>query len=355
MLKRFLSLLIAFMLLPNCAASVNAAATDTNRQIEMKTFPFYLNSREETWPEEFPLYFVDGVYDMPFVEVNDWAEVLNWYFTTEGGDLYADYKITVNIEEDKNQVFYLRDNGSFMIMDFNKGTILWDDYGMFYQAKSGDYMDLAGLKDAPEEGEINLLKTTAEHVRYAESTVLNLKDYSIPMIAQDGKYLLPMQTLSTFCLILVYHSMYFNQQCLIMAEGMKMTLPSSGIEEIMQLITPEILETVAPYASTPEEAQALAAQMVAQTEEGMALISRVQEEYEKSLYNLYVSGEKGEPSPQLMEFGYNELCLELDSLYGQKKDHNISDFNSFFLQTGLTGSIMAGDLQQADDCLEDHV
>ena len=352
MLKRFLPVLFTFVLVLSCAAGVNAAeAADTTHQIEMKTYPFYLNSREETWPEEFPLYFVDGVYDMPFVEVNDWAEVLNWFFTTNGGDLYADYKITVDISEEKNQVFYLRDNGSFMIMDFDAGTILWDDYGMFQQAENGDYMDLAGLKNAPKDGEVNLLKTTGERVRYAETTVLNLKDYLIPMIAQDGKYYLPMQTLSTFCLITAYHSMYFNQQCLIMAEGMNMKLPSNGMEELMALITPEMLEAVAPYASTPEEAQVLAVQMAAQTEEGMALIRRMQEEYSQSVFNLYVDAEKGEPSPQLMEFGYNELCLELDSLYGQKKDHNISDFDSFFLQTGLTVPLRTGSLQQADDAI----
>lgn len=78
MMKRISALLIALILLIGCTASeaevVTAAQT---RPIEMKTFPFYLDSLEDTWPEAFPLYFVDGVYDLPFVELGDWAEFLN--------------------------------------------------------------------------------------------------------------------------------------------------------------------------------------------------------------------------------------------------------------------------------------
>jgi len=351
MRKRYFVLLISLIFILNCVPAVNAAqAPEDSRQIERKTYPFYLNSTEETWPEEFPLYFVDGVDDLPFVEVNDWADVLNWYFPADGGESYADYRITVQIDEEKNQVFYLRDNGSFMIMDFNAGTILWDDYGKFLQPEDGVYMDLTRMKPR-KDGQVNLIQTTAERVRYGESTILNLKDYNIPMIVQDGAYLLPLQTLSTFCLITVYHGMYFNRQCLILAEGMDMKVPADVMNEIMTLVTPEIMEQAASLASTPEEVQTIAVQLVAQTEEGQAIISMVQETYEKSLFKLYQTAEKGERSPQLAEFSYYELCLELDSLYGQKEEHNISDFNTFFMQTGLAVPLLTGDLQQAEDAI----
>jgi len=352
MRKRFLTMLIILCMVLNCVLAVSAAETaDETHQIEMKTYPFYLNSIDKTWPEEFPLYFADGIEDMPFVEVNDWADVLNWYFTSDNAVNYKDYQITVTIDEEKNQVFYLRDNDSFMIMDFDAGTILWDDYGKFMQTPNGDYMDLTGMNVEHENDGVYLLKTTGERVRYAQSTVLSLKDYSIPMIAQGGKYLLPLQTLSTFCLITVYRSVYFNQKCLILAGGMDMRLPDSAMNELMALITPDILEQVSAFASTPEEIQLMAVQMVTASEEGKAIISKAQEEFSKSVFNLYQTAEKGEPSQQLQEFGYNELCMELDCLYGQKNEHNISDFNNFFLQTGLTVPLMTGDLQQADDAI----
>jgi len=271
MRKRFLTMLIILCMVLNCVLAVSAAETaDETHQIEMKTYPFYLNSIDKTWPEEFPLYFADGIEDMPFVEVNDWADVLNWYFTSDNAVNYKDYQITVTIDEEKNQVFYLRDNDSFMIMDFDAGTILWDDYGKFMQTPNGDYMDLTGMNVEHENDGVYLLKTTGERVRYAQSTVLSLKDYSIPMIAQGGKYLLPLQTLSTFCLITVYRSVYFNQKCLILAGGMDMRLPDSAMNELMALITPDILEQVSAFASTPEEIQLMAVQMVTASEEGKA-------------------------------------------------------------------------------------
>ena len=74
MLKRILALFTALCLLCGCAAAETAAATETAsatetaaRQIGMKTYPFYLFSSQETWPEEFPLYFADGAADLPFV------------------------------------------------------------------------------------------------------------------------------------------------------------------------------------------------------------------------------------------------------------------------------------------------
>jgi len=75
-MKRLLALLITLTMLLGCAVAEPAAETTaepaTTHQIEMKTFPFYVISKTEIWWEDFPLYFVDGVEDLPFVELNDW-------------------------------------------------------------------------------------------------------------------------------------------------------------------------------------------------------------------------------------------------------------------------------------------
>ena len=51
---------------------------------------------------------------------------------------------------------------------------------------------------------------TGSRDRYGEITVLNLKDYGIPMLAQDGKYLIPLKTVSTLFLSPLQCGAYFN-------------------------------------------------------------------------------------------------------------------------------------------------
>ena len=94
MMKRILAMLLALILLVGCGMAEPAVETETAagteapaepeaaavQKIEMKTFPFYLFSPDLTWPEEFPLYFADGVYDLPYVDLRDRAEILNWIF-----------------------------------------------------------------------------------------------------------------------------------------------------------------------------------------------------------------------------------------------------------------------------------
>ena len=134
MMKRVLALLVALTLLLGCAVAETAVEAEAAApQIEMRTFPLYLCSPNEMWPEEFPLYFLDGVYDLPYVDLRDWAEVLNWYFPTKGGGLFDGYQVTVSIDEEHDLVMYDRENGSSALFHFDSGEISWTDYMGFMQ------------------------------------------------------------------------------------------------------------------------------------------------------------------------------------------------------------------------------
>ncbi len=55
-----------------------------------------------------------------------------------------------------------------------------------------------------------------------------------------------------------------------------------------------------------------------------------------------------ERSPELAAYGYNELCLILDSFYGLKEAHRIGSFRSFFRANGYEEALLSADPKEAD-------
>ena len=48
-----------------------------------KSYTFYIGkTADDTLNQEFPLYFIDGVDDLPYVEITDWAKLL-YFINTE--------------------------------------------------------------------------------------------------------------------------------------------------------------------------------------------------------------------------------------------------------------------------------
>jgi hypothetical protein len=57
-------------------------------------------------------------------------------------------------------------------------------------------------------------------------------------------------------------------------------------------------------------------------------------------------------SPELSAFSYHELCFALDHLYGLKKQHGISDFDSVFRQNGFQADFLGTDPVKQDIAYE---
>ena len=219
-MKRLLAILMTLCLLLGCAAAETAAETPaeetTTHQIEMKTYPFYEASRTDIWRDDFPIYFVDGVEDLPFVELNDWRVLLRHI---KGADKEnpSGYDLTLRVDDTGSKVILTReDETNNMVFDFDAGTISFLDYIAFNLGAGLAYMDFVAFPEKDDKGQPFLMERTSSRFRYGDYTVLNLKDYGIPMIAQDGKYLLPMQTLAAFNLSNNGIGVYFNGEALFM-------------------------------------------------------------------------------------------------------------------------------------------
>ncbi len=87
------------------------------------------------------------------------------------------------------------------------------------------------------------------------------------------------------------------------------------------------------------------------SEEGANAVAKYQTIRENGLYPVFAAVPSAQRSQAMIEFGYNELCFELDCLYGLKEAHSISDFDLFFQQTGLTEGLADPDPQTADQAI----
>ena len=357
MLKRFLSLLIALLMTLSCAAAETAVEEKpTSRQIEMKIVPFYVASAENKSPEGYPLYFVDGVKDLPFVDLTDWIGMMNALVPAASPVLNADYHLEAVESEDDGMVTLRRENDSLMTLDFDAGTILWSDYCSFIQEANGPYQDLANIPPVDENGQPNLLAAIAIRAKQGGITGVSLSDYDIPMVAQEGKYFLPLQTLSAFMLYPYFMSMYYNQECLMLTSVTEMKMPVEEMtNDLMALVTPEMIAQIEKMGLSGEKAVQAMLQAASETEQGAAIIKAYRAAYEKSLHYLYTSVPVGERSQELISFGFRELALELDCFYGLKDVHHIDAFDEYMFQTSLGEALLGTSVAEADTAIADLV
>ena len=307
-------------------------------QLVRKEFPFYLASLEFPWPGEFPLYFADGVDDLPFMDLKDFEAFMNYLWV----NMAADYHLTVDANPDTGIVMCTRDNGCTAVFNFTNSRIIWTDYYGFLRLSTDqlDYLGLLGnISNTDEEGRPYLLSSVSARERKGEPVALDLKEYGIPMPAQDGLYLVPVQTLSAFFLNNQGLGLYFNGQSLILAKVDSLN-ENAARQAAMMLVLAELTK------SAEQDRAAQMAQMMQMVEQKMA---------EPSLVNIYLAGQKGSRSLPLRDFAVRELAMELDYLYGLRETHDIDSFMMFFLETGMYEALMGEDTAKADQAIRDMV
>ena len=307
----------------------------TAHQIEKTTYPFYLESLDVQWPEEFPLYFLDGVEDIPYVELRDFAQILEWFYPQSEDGLWPEYSLTVDVNEETRMVSYERENGYSVIFNFDNGRIVWPDHLGFHSGATGFHIDMMGHSGFDDQGRPYLLSRGAARERAGILSMIDLKEYGIPMVAQDDLWLLPMQTLSSFFLSQDYRALLFNQKCLIFASPMDMQQDVFGL-------LPEVTERV------KERQEELGRELTTDEQREIFLELMEEQKTKPSLPNLYRDADRGSRSPSLCDYGFRELCMDLDCLYGLKDAHHIDSFMNFFLETGLAEDLMSPDPNVAD-------
>lgn len=202
------------------------------------------------------------------------------------------------------------------------------------------------VKTVDSEGRPFILSITDTRERHSDPVVLNLKEYGIPMLAQDGLYLVPLQTLNTMFLSMNGIAIFFNQQCLILNQIQSMNAVSNHNDAFVKAMEELVGDGASGEELTPEEQAALS----------MKLLERIAElEAEPRLYNTYMSGPKVERSLTLRDFGVRELAMELDYLYGVKDNHEVDSFLLYFSQIGLYDQLISSDGSAADKAIHDLV
>ena len=295
---------LVFVLVLACVAPAKTAYAENagSHDIVERSYTVYLSSYEEdTLDVEFPLYFIDGVDDLPYVNVEDWAGLL--YFINKV--LNDDPGYDLNIEYQDNAIILERENGYTLTFDFANDKLVFVDYDAFmHNSNDSTLIDLVSENSTDENGVAELIwrDKQASFDRYGDEMTVDLGSYGIDMIAQDDGYYVPLQTLDDFTLLRSLTSVVFNGKALFIANDGVFFDYSEG-----------------DYTETAE---------------------------------IYYSAPTGERSDALAEYSYNELCLALDTFYGLKEVHDITSFREFFWQTGLDEVLSNNDAFDADNALK---
>lgn len=274
------------------AAETGNIAGDSTHEITSRTFPLYFDDKKMN--EEQTLYFLDGVTDLPYIEANDWLTLMRSVYENPG------FPVDFKMSADGSIVTYTRPSDRYdvdlpMTIDFDNDVISFQDFNLFVM-KPGQstVLDLIGMNTYDEAGNPVLLEKvdTGVFERLGDALEINLGDYGIDLIQQDGKYLIPLQTVADLIVSPVWlESIYFNGQCVMVTEN---------------------------AAAFPD---------------------------------IYYAAPTGERSDALAEYGYNELCLLLDTVYGLKDDHHIESFDQFFKEVGFQDPLKGNSAEEADKAI----
>ena len=302
-IPRTLALLLALTLLMTCAFPAYAE-TDGKHSIVSRSYTAYAGTTaEEKLNKEITLYFVDGVDDLPYMELNDWGELMVFVNTDNGDEDYG-----LSIEHKGDVVTLERESGYTMDFDVANDTLHYTDYDAFvHSSNDSTIIDLVSEMGTDENGNAELIwrNQKASFDRYGDEMTVDLGANNIRMIAQDDGYYVPLQTLNDFTLLDTQFAFVFNGQALFLAnDGMFYDYGEQAYTEIA---------------------------------------------------DLYYSAPTGERSDALAEYSYNELCLLLDTFYGLKDTHDIKSFRQLFWQIGFDEALSGNSAADADQALKELI
>ena len=331
-MKRILALILAIIMLMTCALAETTEPADTAEatetaettdatgtdesgeaaeaddgahtifRTEVKT---YLADMDNWY--SLPMCFVDGVDDLPWLDLEDFCGFMNTFQNNFWGD--ANYNLEYIANGDL--VYLSRESGYFMCVDFNENTIFFSDYdGFVHDSSDKPLVDMVSANGFDKDGRSELFQRlpAGTYDRYGQRIQLELNDYGIQLIHQGDYYLVPAQTLSDFVLaISTGMNLFYNGDEAFCANSDLFGMVGSSNYPLTQL------------------------------------------------GERYYSGKQGTRSEALATYGYNELCLMLDKLYGLKELHDVTSFDRLFTQLGYKDDLMAADPTVADNKLYDFI
>ena len=280
-----------------------AGSNTTVHAIQAKSCPLYVEFLgTEPVYEEFPIYYVDEVNDLPYVDVADVIDLLNdlTELSSPEDPLY------ITKYDPDTVTFSLEGSNSSLMFDFSEKWVIYTSFETFSNGDDKTLMDAlyySGFNKESGEPELFQRVPGKNLERKGSPLVISMDDYNIPMIHQDDLYLMPLHT--AFDLIIG-----------IPSGGYITCFNGEGI----------FFGTAGMF--------------------GWAAPGRLSE-----LGELYYSVPTAERSEEFAEYGFNELCMELDHFYGLREIHGIDSFYELILGSGLTDSLLSPDANEADQAL----
>ena len=299
-IRMFLILLLAAAMAFPAAFAENGgtgAETGSAPSLAVKSFPLYI---EETWDEPFadafPLYFADGVDDLPYADIRSVLTILNaMNGSDKGAELTGDFD-----PEDETVTIRFGDSDSVLWFDFAGQKAAYSQYETYFRNRAAmlDPISVSGFNAETGAPELIQRIPAGMYQREGDALIINLKDYNIPTIHRDDLYLLPMHTAFDliYCVPSNEYVVCFNGQAIFLGSQ---TMLSKDTE----------------------------------------------------LGAMYYGVQVPERSPQLAAYGVNELCMELDHFYGLKEAHGIDSFRVLIAYSGLAEQLLSANANAADKAL----
>ena len=339
-IKKFLFLLLAFMLIAGMVSAQELEAGETktgiSHTVEGKTYPMVMKAAKDKPVNEIEmtLYFIDGG-DIPYTELSEYMVFLSGLLKElDSGE------ITYAVEETAPGLFFVNreDNGCMMLADTNDNELSFFGFNLFNahvgmkapvslldlpeteeedfdleealenMKRNGVSLDDMAAEadtdndtddeetddDAPEKMPDNIFQTlySGNVNRSGEMVDFSLSDYDIEIVSVDGKCYIPFQTMNDLLTVTTYTQIVFNNEKVIVSY------------------------------------------------------------YQSDLFDMVYEANPREMSEKFAHFNYNELRLFLDAFYGLKPEHNIKDFGTFLaFNTGLVTDLTSTDPKVFDNGL----
>lgn len=278
-MKKFLALVMVISIFASFISCKNSDDEDSGVKCTENVYPLYIAGEKVA---TMSLYFINDVNDIPYIEVDDGVEILKslfqfFYEPTEFA-LYKEGSVATIV---RNNETYSLDIP--VTIDFEKDFIRFQDYDIFFMLPAmSTILDLTSFNLFDSQNRPRLMQRVEPKYlpRFGDPVEINLGSYGIDLVVKDGKYLMPLQTYSdVFVTPPSLNSVYFNGKSIIIDSD----LSKNGDPEVR---------------------------------------------------SIYYEGEHGERSSELAKFGYGELCMMLDTLYGLKDCKEITSFDKLFQTVG---------------------
>ncbi len=314
-MKRIISILLSIALILGLGAALGeapAAEETKTHQIEMRQVPMYMGTLGRL-PREIPLYFLDGVKDMPYLNLPDLIDI-----DAQVSGMAGENTALTGMWDEEARLYIIinTQNDSAVLFDFAMGGVVYTSFDTFAAAPGKSHLDILYHPGVNSKNQPELFKRTSDPLmnRPGNTKAIFLDEYQIPYVAQDGKYLLPLHT----------------------ALELTVCMPSASA---IQAYNGEAIFLGGPGMFAQAQ----------QNDAGETVLVKT------ALGEKYYGTPVRERSPEFARYCLGELCMELDHFYGLKDAHNITSFMDLIMNTEYYEKLLSPDAAVADEALQNFI